>query len=162
MAAVNSRSTAVGLALAIQRLRARIRSEAGLDTSPWSRSQLQALDRVVQGPPMTTSDLASAEYVRPQSMAQTLEALEKGGLVARRRDPDDGRRVLILATDSGREVVQFVLEKRNAWLTAAIQHELDAKELAALPTLVRMLDRLADSDVPPVARRASDRKGTSE
>jgi hypothetical protein len=57
---------AVDLDRALQRLRARIRAESGMGTSPWSRSQLLVLDRLVAGPPMTTSDLAAAEYVRPQ------------------------------------------------------------------------------------------------
>ena len=37
-------------------------------------------------------DLALAERVRPQSMTQTIADLEADGLIARRADPDDGRR----------------------------------------------------------------------
>jgi DNA-binding MarR family transcriptional regulator len=144
---------AVELERAIQRLRARIRSEAGLDATPWSRSQLLVLDRLAGGPPMTTSDLAAAEHVRPQSMAATLAPLEHAKLVARHRDPEDGRRVLFSATVSGRSVVGSVLAKRNAWLASAIDHELTAADLEALPPLIQLLDRLADCCVPPVARR---------
>ena len=143
---------ALELDRAIQRLRARIRAESGMGTSPWSRSQLLALDRLVTGPPMTTSDLAAAEYVRPQSMAATLAPLLDAGLVTRHRDPDDGRRVLIVPTDAGRDALRSVQTQRDAWLTSAIERELDEKEQAALPTLVRLLDRLADSDAPPVTR----------
>lgn len=137
---------------AIQRLRARIRAESGMGTSPWSRSQLLALDRLVAGPPMTTSDLAAAEYVRPQSMAATLAPLLQAGLVTRHCDPNDGRRVLFVVTDTGRDALRSVQAQRDAWLTSAIQHELDEEQLAALPTLVRVLDRLTDSDAPPVTR----------
>jgi DNA-binding MarR family transcriptional regulator len=144
---------AVGLALSMDRLRARLRSESGLGASPWSRSQLAALNRVVQGPPSTTSDLAAAEYMRPQSMAQILAALEEGGLVARRPDPGDGRRVLITPTEQGRDVVRSALEAREAWLAGAIERALDDEERAALPVLVGLLDRLADCDAPPVAGR---------
>jgi hypothetical protein len=42
--------------------------------------------------------------------------------------------------------------QRDAWLASAIQRELDEEELAALAPLVRLLDRLADSDAPPVTR----------
>jgi DNA-binding MarR family transcriptional regulator len=143
---------AVDLDRALQRLRARIRAESGMGTSPWSRSQLLVLDRLVAGPPMTTSDLAAAEYVRPQSMAATLAPLLEAGLVIRRRDPDDGRRVLIVVTDAGRDALGSVQVQRDAWLASAIQRELDEKELAALSPLVRLLDRLADSDAPPVTR----------
>jgi DNA-binding MarR family transcriptional regulator len=143
---------AVDLDRALQRLRARIRAEAGMGTSGWSRSQLLVLDRLVAGPPMTTSDLAAAEYVRPQSMASTLAPLLEAGLVVRRRDPDDGRRVLIVVTDAGRDALESVQAQQDAWLASAIERELDEKEPAALPTLVRLLDRLADSDAPPVTR----------
>jgi DNA-binding MarR family transcriptional regulator len=88
---------------AIQRLRARIRAESGIGASPWSRSQLQALDRLVTAPPMTTSNLAATEYVRPQSMAATLAPLLDAGLLIPHRDPDDGRRVLLVVADSGRD-----------------------------------------------------------
>jgi DNA-binding MarR family transcriptional regulator len=143
---------AVDLDRALQRLRARIRAESGMGTSPWSRSQLLVLDRLVAGPPMTTSDLAAAEYVRPQSMAATLAPLLEAGLVIRRRDPDDGRRVLIVVTDAGRDALGSVQVQRDAWLASAIQRELDGEELAALSPLVRLRDRLADSDAPPVTR----------
>ena len=43
---------------------------------------------------MSVSDLAAAEHVRPQSMAQTVGDLEDEGLVSRRPDPDDRRRAL--------------------------------------------------------------------
>jgi DNA-binding MarR family transcriptional regulator len=146
---------AVELDRAIQRLRARIRAESGVGASAWSRSQLLALDRLIAGPPMTTSDLAAAEYVRPQSMAATLAPLLDAGLVTRHRDPDDGRRVLIVPTDAGRDALRSVQSQRDAWLASAIERELDEEELAVLPGLVQLLDRLADSDTPPVtpARR---------
>jgi DNA-binding MarR family transcriptional regulator len=143
---------AVDLDRALQRLRARIRAESGMGTSPWSRSQLLVLDRLAAGLPMTTSDLAAAEYVRPQSMASTLAPLLEAGLVVRRRDPDDGRRVLIVVTDAGRDALGSVQVQRDAWLASAIQRELDEEELAALAPLVRLLDRLADSEAPPVTR----------
>jgi DNA-binding MarR family transcriptional regulator len=143
---------AVELARAIQRLRARIRVESGLGASPWSRGQLLALDRVVAGPPMTTSDLAAAEFVRPQSMAATLAPLEEAGLVTRRRDPDDRRRLFVVPTDAGRDLLRSVQEQRDEWLARAIENELDDEELAALPALVRLLDRLTDSEVRFVTR----------
>ncbi|HXP99393.1 MAG TPA: helix-turn-helix domain-containing protein, partial [Solirubrobacteraceae bacterium] len=43
----------------------------------------------------STSDLAAAERVRPQSMAQTVGELEADGLLSRRADPADGRRALL-------------------------------------------------------------------
>nr|BFD87781.1 winged helix DNA-binding protein [Streptomyces sp. Xyl84] len=144
---------ALQLVRSMDRLRARIRSETGMNTGPWSRSQLAALYRVVTGPPATTSDLAAAEYMKPQSMAQTLAALEKNGLVTRAPDPSDGRRVLFSATRRGREEADRWLQARESWLTSAIELALTREERSDLTTLVRMLERLADSDTGPSPRR---------
>jgi DNA-binding MarR family transcriptional regulator len=136
--------TATGLVLAMNRLRGRLRTEAGLSPSRWSRSQLAALYRVASGPPSTTSDLAAAEYMKPQSMAQTLATLEADGLVTRRPDPRDGRRILIAATERGHEVAQRLMATREQWLAGAIEHGLNEAERTALPDLIRILNRLAD------------------
>ncbi|MEU3186160.1 MarR family transcriptional regulator [Streptomyces sp. NPDC006923] len=145
---------AVDLALAVDRLRGRLRQESGPAPSPWSRSQLAALRRVVSGPPCTTSGLAAAAYMRPQSMAQIVAALEEGALVTRHQDPADGRRILISATDSGREAVRSAPASREAWLARAVAEGLDDLDRDALPEVVRILERLADWAVPGTARRA--------
>ncbi|KUN18794.1 MarR family transcriptional regulator [Streptomyces antibioticus] len=144
---------ALELVRSMDRLRGRIRSETGMGAGPWSRGQLAALHRVVHGPPATTSDLAAAEYMRPQSMSQTLAVLEKHGLVTRSPDPDDGRRILITATARGREEVERWIEAREAWLTAAIELTLTDGERDGLGALVRILERLADSDAVSAVRR---------
>src|SRR4051812_44192177 len=41
--------------------------------------------------PLTTSQLAAAQRVRPQSMARTVRTLETDGLVERSTDPQDAR-----------------------------------------------------------------------
>lgn len=146
---------AMDLVRSMDRLRGRIRSETGMGTGPWSRSQLAALSRVVAGPPATTSDLAAAEYMRPQSMAQTLTALEKDGLVTRSPDPADGRRMLVTATRRGREEAERWLEAREAWLTSAIELALTGEERASLSALTGILERLADADAPRGTHRGS-------
>ncbi|WP_241562220.1 MarR family winged helix-turn-helix transcriptional regulator [Streptomyces hoynatensis] len=147
------------LALAVERLRGRLRAEAG--TGRWSRRHLATLHRVVHGPPGTTSDLAAAEYVRPQSMAQVVTALAEGGLVRRVPDPHDGRRLLIRATDLGREVLRAASATREAWLAEAIEHGLDPAEREALPLLIRVLGTLADFGRPtrPTPRRRPHAQG---
>lgn len=53
----------------------------------------------------STSDLAIAERVRPQSMAQIVGDLEADGLIERHPDPGDRRRMLIELTERGREAL---------------------------------------------------------
>ncbi|MFD6530979.1 MarR family winged helix-turn-helix transcriptional regulator [Streptomyces sp. NPDC060184] len=148
-----SADLALELVRSMDRLRGRIRSETGMRAGPWSRSQLAALSRVVAGGPTTTSDLAAAEYMKPQSMAQTLAVLEKHGLVARDPDPADGRRVLFSATARGREEAGRWLRAREAWLSDAIDLTLTDGQRSGLAELIHLLGSLADSAATSPPRR---------
>ena len=102
------------------------------------------LGRLDRGGPATTSALAAAERVRPQSMAQTLAELEADGLVDRTADPTDGRRILIGLTPEGRAVLAAERRRREGWLAQAIG-DLDADEQALLVRAVAVLRRLSES-----------------
>ena len=65
-------------------------------------SQGAVLGRLDREGAHSVSDLAVAERVRPQSMAQTVADLEADGLVTRRPDPDDKSRALVELTEHGR------------------------------------------------------------
>ena len=92
----------------------------------------------------TVSELAACEGVRPQSMAQTVAELELGGLVARRPDPLDGRRMLVELTDEGRAALLDDRREREGWLAEAISQRLTAEEQLVLRQAVELLDRLAE------------------
>ncbi|TDO48439.1 DNA-binding MarR family transcriptional regulator [Kribbella sp. VKM Ac-2527] len=51
---------------------------------------------------LTSAQLARNSFVKTQSMADIVTALENGGLISRRRDPSDNRRILISLTEKGR------------------------------------------------------------
>jgi DNA-binding MarR family transcriptional regulator len=102
------------------------------------------LGRLDRGGPQSVSDLALAERVRPQSMAQTVSELEADRLVARRPDPNDGRRALVELTDQGRETLSADRRRRDGWLAQAIEEDLSPKEQAVLNDAVELLRRLAE------------------
>jgi DNA-binding MarR family transcriptional regulator len=104
------------------------------------------LGRLDRDGPQSTSDLALAERIRPQSMAQTLGDLEADGLIARRPDPDDGRRVLIELSDSGRHALEQDRRHREGWLARSIDGELSDEEQEVLARAVELLQRLSRSD----------------
>jgi len=103
------------------------------------------LSRLDREGPQTTSALATAERVRPQSMAQTLSELEADGLIARRPDPADGRQVLIELTKNGRTRIAEDRRRREGWLAEAIAAELSPAEQRTLIAAVPLLRRLSDS-----------------
>jgi DNA-binding MarR family transcriptional regulator len=108
-------------------------------------SQAAVLGRLDREGPRSVSDLAAAERMRPQSMAQTVGELESSGLVARRADPDDRRRALVELTDHGRAVLEEDRRAREGWLARAIVEDLSGEEQAVLADAVELLRRLAES-----------------
>ena len=84
--------------VAVGRLHRRLRlvAEGGL-----SASQSSVLARVAKGEADTAAALAALDGVRPQSMAATVAALERDGLLARTGDPEDGRRAILRLTEEG-------------------------------------------------------------
>lgn len=109
-------------------------------------NQATVLGRLERGGSAGTSALASAERVRPQSMAATVAALESAGLVARRPDPGDGRRTLIELTPAGRDALLADRRRREDWLADAIERDLSARERRVLAEAVELLGRLADGE----------------
>jgi DNA-binding MarR family transcriptional regulator len=110
------------------------------------------LGRLDRDGPQSTSDLAVAERVRPQSMAQTLGDLEADDLITRRPDPDDGRRVLIELSGSGREALEQDRRHREGWLARSIEDELSDEEQEVLAQAVVLLQRLSRSEGPTGVR----------
>ena len=103
------------------------------------------LSRLDREGPRTTSSLAAAERVRPQSMAQTVAELEAAGLIARRPDPLDRRQTLIDLTEKGRQELIEDRVSREGWLADAIEAKLTAEEQAVLIRAVDLLRRLAET-----------------
>jgi DNA-binding MarR family transcriptional regulator len=130
------------LRVVLGQLLRRLRAER---TSQLSLAQGIVLGRLDREGPMGTSDLAAAERVRPQSMAQTVSELEADGLVDRRPDPADGRRALIELTKDGRRTLQEDRQQREGWLIHAIAEGFSEAEQRALAEAVALLRRLADS-----------------
>jgi len=128
------------LRVVIGRLVRRLRAE-----HRFSLSQGAVLGRLDREGPQSVSDLALAERVRPQSMAQTVGELEAAALVERRPDPDDRRRALVELTDRGRAALTADRRQREGWLAHAIRDELTAKERALLEDAVAVLGRLAEA-----------------
>jgi DNA-binding MarR family transcriptional regulator len=85
------------LRIVLGQLVRRFRNENALPTS-----HMAVLSRLDRAGPQTTSGLAAAERMRPQSMAQTLGDLGRDGLVDRTPDPVDRRQILVELTARGR------------------------------------------------------------
>jgi DNA-binding MarR family transcriptional regulator len=111
----------------------------------FSLSHGAVLGRLDREGPRTVSELAVAERVRPQSMAQTVSDLEGDGLITRRPDPGDRRRALVELTEEGLAVLAADRRQREGWLAGAISGDLSPSEQRVLTEAVAMLRRLAEA-----------------
>ena len=108
-------------------------------------AQATVLSRLDREGAQTTSALAAAERVRPQSMAQTIAELAADNFVERHPDPDDRRQVLIRLTAEGRGRIHDDRRRREGWLAEAIAAELTEEEQQILIAAVPLLRRLSES-----------------
>ncbi|WNJ88401.1 MarR family winged helix-turn-helix transcriptional regulator [Bosea sp. 685] len=126
----------------VGRLKRRLREQAGGgDLTP---SQVSVLLRLEQEGRATTSSLARAEGMRPQSMAAVIAALESANLVSGAPDPADGRQTLLSLTEACRQRIQEGRAARQDWLSRRLQARLSSDEMELLATAVGLLKRIAD------------------
>jgi DNA-binding MarR family transcriptional regulator len=124
------------------RLRRRLKELATADDL--TPSQTAALIRLIKDGPASTSQLAGAERVRPQSMATTLSGLDRHQLIERKSDPEDGRRQLITLTPRGRKHAESDRRVREEWLVQAMQDRYTERERQVINEALSLLQRLTD------------------
>jgi DNA-binding MarR family transcriptional regulator len=137
-------SDAVRLAMAVSRLRSRIRIEAGLRSTGIPISQLAVLGRIIDEGPTTAASLAAGEHVTQQAIAQSLATLKERGLVQKQADPSDGRKSLVTATEAGRRLRDSLAASREEWLTQAVDAAVKPEERALLREAIGLLERIAN------------------
>jgi len=130
------------LRLAILRLSRRMRAErAGEDVTD---GQLSVLFVLWKEGPQTLGSLAEHERVTPPSMNRTVNALAESSLVTRDASPDDGRKVLIQATEAGLEIARETKRRRVAWFARQLA-TLRPDQRAIIDAAAPILRELADS-----------------
>jgi DNA-binding MarR family transcriptional regulator len=108
-----------------------------------SLTQASVMSRLDKKGSATTSDLARAEGMKPQSMGTVVASLEETGLVFRRPHPTDGRQMIVDLTEEGRKVRKVERDAKQAWLREAISR-LDDADQQALFAASEIMKRLAE------------------
>jgi DNA-binding MarR family transcriptional regulator len=133
---------AVRLRLAIARTARRLRQQAGEELSP---SQIAALATIDRHGPLTPSELAARERIKRPTATRVIARLEESGLVDRTRDPEDGRSSLVALAPAGRELLERVRTRKDAYLSRRLR-ELTPDERATLDRAAAILERLLEED----------------
>jgi DNA-binding MarR family transcriptional regulator len=128
--------------LAIQRLARRIRSMQSDETV--TEGQRAVLFALSNNGAQTLGSLSEHERVTPPSMNRTINALVKAGLVTRVSAEDDGRKVSIDLSPSGRTFIADTKRKRDAWFTRQLER-LTAEQRTIIDQSATILREIADS-----------------
>jgi DNA-binding MarR family transcriptional regulator len=109
-----------------------------------SPGQVSILSALSDTPGIGVADLAAREGTSVPSMSVHIDRLETAGLVARRSDEVDRRRVGLTVTAAGKRVLNAVRSRRTAWLATRLQmlspDQLEAVD-AAIGPLSALLER---------------------
>jgi DNA-binding MarR family transcriptional regulator len=128
------------LRLSVVRLSRRLRSQRTDETV--SLSQISAMATLHRCGPMTPSELAASERVRPPSMTRVIAALEEAGWVSRRDHPTDGRQSIIELSAAGAELLTAEASAKERWLNKRLA-ELTDSERETLSRATEIIDRMA-------------------
>jgi DNA-binding MarR family transcriptional regulator len=109
----------------------------------FSFSTLSVLHTLSRTGPLRLTDLTATEQLKQPALTSLVARLERDGLVSRRRDPRDGRAVLLSLTPDGRQIVQSRHTDRTARL-ARLCDRLTGQERDELAGGARVLARLTE------------------
>jgi len=130
------------LRVATARLTRRVRAEKA--DGDLSDGQFSVLALLFREGPHTVGELSEHERVTPPSMNRRVNSLVDAGYVARDTSPDDGRKVVIRATNEGRELVTETRRRRDAWLFKRLE-KLPTDQRRLLAEATRIIREIADS-----------------
>jgi DNA-binding MarR family transcriptional regulator len=133
--------------ISVSRLARRLRVERlglGGPETVLSDIQLAALSALERHDAMTPGELAEHEKVQPPSMTRVIAVLEERGLVRREPHATDRRQVILTVTPEGRDLVQRVRRRREAWLAQRLQ-ELTPEERQILRDAAPILEKISQA-----------------
>jgi len=142
-AARSNAGLASQLRLSVMRLRRRLATERHPDNE-LGLNAMAVLGSLHRHGELPVGELAALEGVQPPSMTRTVTCLEEAGHVVRRPHETDGRQVVVVLTDLGRQTLLADRRRRDAWLARRLS-ELTPHERAVLREAAPILERLSAS-----------------
>jgi DNA-binding MarR family transcriptional regulator len=113
-----------------------VRATSGSGHSPL---EVELLRAIVEAGEIRASDLASQLFVTKTSISRYVNGMLDEGLLVQRRDPSDGRAMLLSVSASGQREFEEREARRSAWLQE-ICHDWNAKDVSELTTLLQRMN----------------------
>ena len=133
---------ASALRISVARLQRRLRGERDPSNELLPVGQLSVLGLLRRFGDSTVGELATLERVQPPSMTRTVNCLDEGGYVVRRKSESDGRQVVVALSEKGKQTLADDRRRRDAWLAQRLR-ELTPEERSVLREAAPILERLA-------------------
>jgi DNA-binding MarR family transcriptional regulator len=133
---------ASALRVSVARLSRRMRNERHPENELLPVGQLSVLGALFRNGESTVGELATLERVQPPSMTRTVNCLEDGGYVVRRKHDTDGRQVVVALSEKGEATLAADRRRRDAWLAQRLR-ELTPDERTLLRKAAPIIERLA-------------------
>jgi len=102
------------------------------------------LHHVVRHAPIDMGTIHRSMHLSRSSLTSLVDGLVDDGLIARARDPEDRRRVVIEPTESGLALLERLRQSRCARLGAAMA-QMDSRAVASLVASLEHLARALES-----------------
>jgi DNA-binding MarR family transcriptional regulator len=119
-----------------------------------SFSAVATLSTLDSSGPYRLTELADRQGISQPSMTAMVSRLERQDLVERRRDPADGRIVLVVITGAGQDMLRRRRTGRVAFLSS-LMGALDPAEQHALANAAAALRHMTDPTALPAALAAA-------
>lgn len=113
-------------------------------------AQMRVLFRLRNQGPLTSGALATKLGVTLPTVTSVADRLVGRGLIERRDDPDDRRRVILALTAEGQALVERVQQGRRARLAAAIESLTPAQRAKLVEGLSFLVDATERVEVATV------------
>jgi len=134
-------SLAVSFNNTMAQLTRRLRKEAG--RQPFSLSEQTTMALLEQHKKMLPSELAELHHISAQAMSQIINRLFSENCIIKNADEKDGRKIYISLNANGKTKLAEMRAARSRWLAKAIEKTLSDDEIAQLPSLVGLLEKLS-------------------
>ncbi|GAA4137245.1 MarR family winged helix-turn-helix transcriptional regulator [Leifsonia shinshuensis] len=142
MGRLSTHDLSSALRIAVARLSRRLRAEK--EDDELSDTQTSTLAFLVREGSGTIGRLSEHERVTPPSMNRTVNHLEQAGYVVRTADAVDGRKVVVVPTESGLRLVAETRRRRDAWLNQRLR-TLTPEQRETLAEAAAIMRGIADS-----------------